>query len=456
MTRNVCRLGFTGATVTLAALLLAVGLPAEAERASACDTLVVTKAKVAYRHERTIQAAVNHARPCDWILVRPGVYPESILIRTPRLHLRGLDRNRVIVDGRHRKGSNGIEVRADGVWVENLTVRNFDRATPNAENGNEVWWYDAHGWHGNYLTVYDTGLLGGYGLFAERSAGGEWDRIYASGFDDSGLYIGACRDCEATVSHALVERNPVGYAGTNSGGHLVLEDSLFRNNAVGLSLNSSESDPPPPQLGTCDANTNRSATPTLTSTAVSRCTLVRGNRIVANNNLSVPSNTSSERPGWGIGIVLLGAYGDLVTRNILADNRNVGLLGLEFPWWRPAHRRPVQFQLAGNRIERNAVSGSRISIAIEGGRFGSKRSTNNCFSKNRYASSLPADLRPFTCAKARTPNPAEAASERILAVVAKLHSQFLARRARSQPVPPPQPTMPNPCAGAPSNPLCSR
>ncbi len=275
---------------------------------------------------------MTKATRCDWVLVAPGVYPGSVVIRTPDLHLRGLDRNRVVIDGRHRKGVNGIAVRTGDVWVENLTVRNFDRTTPNAEHGgNEVWWYEAHGWHGNYLTVYDTGLLGGYGLFAERAEGGEWDHVYATGFDDSGLYIGACRDCEATVSHALAERNPVGYAGTNSGGHLVLEDSLFRNNAVGLSLNSSESDPPPPQLGTCAANTNRSATPTITSTALSRCTLIRGNRIVANNNLSVPANTSSERPGWGIGIVLLGAYGDLVTKNVLADNRTVGVLGLEFP-----------------------------------------------------------------------------------------------------------------------------
>jgi hypothetical protein len=92
------------------------------------------------------------------------------VIRTPDLHLRGLDRNRVVIDGRHRKGVNGIALRTGDVWVENLTVRNFDRTTPNAEHGgNEVWWYEAHGWHGNYLTVYDTGLLGGYGLFAERT-----------------------------------------------------------------------------------------------------------------------------------------------------------------------------------------------------------------------------------------------------------------------------------------------
>jgi hypothetical protein len=102
---------------------------------------------VGYRHETTIEAALKLAKPCDWILIAPGVYPGSVVIR-----------NRVIVDGRHRKGSNGIEIRSDGVWVENLTVRNFDRATANGEDGNQIWWHDLHGWHGNYLTVYGTGL----------------------------------------------------------------------------------------------------------------------------------------------------------------------------------------------------------------------------------------------------------------------------------------------------------
>jgi hypothetical protein len=439
--------------MTTALLALAApGMP----RSFGCATLVVTKAKVSYPHERTIQAAVKRAKPCDWIIVGPGVYRESILIRTPHLHVRGLDRNRVVVDGRHRRGVNGIDVRASDVWVENLTIRNFDRTTANGENGNQVWWHDAGDWHGNYLTVYDTRSLGGYGLFAERSVSGEWDHVYASGFDDSGLYIGACRDCQARVSHALAERNPVGYAGTNSGGHLILEDSVFRNDAVGISLNSSESDPPPPQLGTCDAAANRSPMPTIASTAINRCTIVRRNQIVSNNNLSVPSNTSSERPGWGIGIVLLGAYGDLIKGNVLVGNRNAGILGLEFPWWRPAGRRVPHFQLAGNRIEGNAVSGSRLGMAIEGGVFGSKRSTDNCFSENRYTRSLPADLKQFACTRATTPNPSAAASTRILQLVARLHREFLARSAHGQPAPSAQPTMPNPCAGAPSNPLCTR
>jgi len=58
---------------------------------------------------QTIQAAVDAARSGDWILVAPGDYhengssdpelPAGVLIRTPGIHLRGLDRNSVIVDG---------------------------------------------------------------------------------------------------------------------------------------------------------------------------------------------------------------------------------------------------------------------------------------------------------------------------------------------------------------------
>ncbi|HYV57113.1 MAG TPA: hypothetical protein VE911_06195, partial [Candidatus Nitrosopolaris sp.] len=56
-------------------------------------------------HYRTIARAVERAKAGDWILVWPGVYHEKqtdadgVLITTPDLHLRGLDRNLVIVDG---------------------------------------------------------------------------------------------------------------------------------------------------------------------------------------------------------------------------------------------------------------------------------------------------------------------------------------------------------------------
>src|SRR2546421_11871304 len=54
---------------------------------------------------QTIQAAVNAAQPGDWILIGPGDYHEQgastagVMVTTPNIHLRGMDRNHVIVDG---------------------------------------------------------------------------------------------------------------------------------------------------------------------------------------------------------------------------------------------------------------------------------------------------------------------------------------------------------------------
>jgi hypothetical protein len=438
----------------LAALLLST---------HSCQTLAVTKAHVSYKHYTTIQAAVAAAKPCDWVLVAPGVYPEKVVIATPNLHLRGLNRNKVIVDGRHRAG-NGIEVdKADGVWIENLTVRDFDRATRDGEDGNEIWWnggdesgeIGAHGWWGNYLTTYDTGLLGGYGLFASNSVQGGVDHVYASGFNDSGIYIGACRDCQAYVRHALVERNALGYSGTNSGGHLVIEDSVWRNNGVGMAPNSLPNDKPPPQLGTCDSALNTSPTPAITTTRVLRCTVIRRNLVLNNNLQNGPANSSTGSLVWGTGIELVGTYGDLVYKNTVKGNRNFGILGHENPVPHPPTAETLYFQLAGNRIDSNVVSGgSYADLALAGGLFGAKQSVNNCFVGNVAKKPLPADLSPWSCSLATTPNPDPVVSGMLLGVLLKLQDENLKHAQKGQPAPPPQPTMPNPCKGAPANRLC--
>ena len=59
------------------------------------------------RYYKTVQAAVNAAHPGDWVLINPGVYHEKstqwptagVWITTPGIHIRGLDRNKVIIDG---------------------------------------------------------------------------------------------------------------------------------------------------------------------------------------------------------------------------------------------------------------------------------------------------------------------------------------------------------------------
>jgi hypothetical protein len=449
--------GLTGA--------LMLALAATAAAASA-RVLVVTHRHVSYPHYPSIQSAVDASRAGDWILIDRGVYVGPVRIATPRLHLRGVDRNGVVVDGRDRAG-NGITITANGVWVENLTVRNFDRRTrDDSDNGNEVWWKGGgekstkvglRGWWGQYLTAYDTGLRGGYGLYASHAVDGYLKHVYASGFNDAGLYIGACRDCRALVRDALVERNGLGWSSTNAGGHMVIEDSTFRDNGLGIAPDSeSDSDLPPPQDGACNAGANRSPTPTFTTTQIKRCTIFRDNVIADNGNLDTPANATILGAPWGAGVMLPGDSGDLVEHNTIRGNPTFGVLIFEQPWPFPPTPETVYFQVAGNRVSDNRFTGNAsqaggADIGLEGGVFGSMNSVNNCFAGNTFTTSIPAGIEgTWGCQNATTPNAGSALSSEILALVA----QSGARHSKPQPAPHRQPTMPQPCRGVPRNPLC--
>ena len=112
---------------------------------------------------QTIQAAVNAAHRGDWVLIWPGVYHEKstqwptagVWIQTPDIHLRGLDRNGVIIDGSNGSASHpcpasatlqdtnggacrdGIVVyKASGVTLQNLTVCDYPACT--GGHGNEI------------------------------------------------------------------------------------------------------------------------------------------------------------------------------------------------------------------------------------------------------------------------------------------------------------------------------
>ena len=80
-------IGRRSVPVLALATLLTGLVPAGPSRAA---VEVVTKASVSYPHFTTIQDAVNAAARGDWVLIDVGVHPG-----------------------------------ADGVWIENLTLRNF-------------------------------------------------------------------------------------------------------------------------------------------------------------------------------------------------------------------------------------------------------------------------------------------------------------------------------------------
>ncbi len=66
----------------------------------------------------TIQAAVNAtaANEYDWILVEPGVYDEEVKVTAAHagIHIRGMNRNTVILDGQSKPAPNG----SNGILVE--------------------------------------------------------------------------------------------------------------------------------------------------------------------------------------------------------------------------------------------------------------------------------------------------------------------------------------------------
>ncbi|MHB1517674.1 MAG: Ig-like domain-containing protein [Acidimicrobiales bacterium] len=334
---------------------------------------------------RSIQAAVNAARPGDWILIGPGDYhphadltspPTSqnvgsgwyggVQISTPDLHIRGMNRSSVIVDGTKPGspacssnpadqqfgptvagktgpvGQNGIVVwKANNVSIQNLTVCNF--LAVNGNGGNEIWWNGGSGsgrigmagYSGSYLsatTTFDGKVngvhgYGNYGIFSNSAAGpGVWNQIYASNFEDSGMYIGACQQqCDAWIHNAWMENSALGYSGTNSGGILTVDHSQFDNNEDGFDTNTqSAGDPPPPQNGTCP-NGGVSALTHTTS-----CWVFMQNDVHNNNNPNAPGYQAVGQP-TGTGMTVSGATNDTVMNNVFANNGAWGTLFVPFP-----------------------------------------------------------------------------------------------------------------------------
>ena len=102
--------------VLLAGLLTACGSSTSSTGTSGGHVLLVGSFAGHAGQYQTIQAAVNAAKAGDWILVGPGDYHEmadetsppthtdsggfgGVLITKPNLHLRGMNRNTVVVDG---------------------------------------------------------------------------------------------------------------------------------------------------------------------------------------------------------------------------------------------------------------------------------------------------------------------------------------------------------------------
>lgn len=260
----------------------------------------------------TISDAVALARPGDLVLVSAGVYHEPVRIGTARVTLRGVSRQKVVIDGRLRQ-PNGVVVAAPGVAVENLTVEN------NTQNGVLVTGSAAAvaGLPGSggydtgdepvtflksFLVSYVTATRNGlYGIYAFSAQNGVIEHSYASGGADSGIYVGQCKPCGIVVRDNTAELNAVGYEGTNASGDMYVVGNRLAGNRVGLTTDSDHQEKLLPQRGA----------------------VIAGNLIADNQQPRTPEQADG---GWGIGIGVDGGSGNRFVRNRITGNADAGFV----------------------------------------------------------------------------------------------------------------------------------
>src|SRR6266498_731904 len=253
---------------------------------------------------------------------------------------------------------HAISVTADGVAVENLTVRNA------VANG--LFWTGVTGYRASYVTASANG---DYGIYAFGSRDGVFEQSYASGSPDAGFYIGQCNPCDAVIDGVVSEGNALGYSGTNAS-DLDIVRSVFRHNWAGIVPNTGDYELLPPF----------------------RDVRIVGNLVQDNGNRAAPG-AHVEWSGFGNGIVLAGGNDSLVQRNRVLDHPNHGILvtpNLDEHFWTSA----------GNQVRDNVIAGSgRADLALAG-----PAGAGNCFAGNTVRSTVPVGLQAFqSCDGPRLP-----------------------------------------------------
>lgn len=258
----------------------------------------------------TITDAVEQVAEGGLVLLSPGTYRESVEITKPDITIRGTDRNAVVIDGQNQR-SVGILVSADGVTVENLTVRDHTfygvLVTGEPDGGSGRAGYDrldpdnsppVQRFLVDHVTAANNGL---YGIYAFDAQHGVIQDSYASGSSDSGFYVGQCRECDILVHRNVAERNAVGFENANASDSVYVIANRWSNNRVGMTLLSDYQEAFVPQRGN----------------------LVAGNLISDNTSSDSPAQADG---GFGIGIGISGGQDNQVNNNRIGGNLRAGVL----------------------------------------------------------------------------------------------------------------------------------
>jgi hypothetical protein len=295
----------------------------------------------------TIQKAVDAAKPGATVVVRPGTYREPVHITTNNLVVKGVDRFRTILHGRDKKGNGFVVDGTRNVRIKNLTVRNYV--------GNGIFFNDSE----KYLaTRIDSIKNRTYGIYAFDSYSGVIRDSFGYGSGDSAFYIGQCLGCSALIENVISVRNYLGYSGTNATG-VVIRDSFFAHNAVGIAPNTLPTEEYAPNRGT---------------------TMI-DNVVRDNNYESIPAAGISETVGvpYGTGIWFAGIHNGIARDNVIKNHDRYGVLIT------PSIQQdsvPMNNTVLDNKISNSGM----YDLAFDGG------GENNCFFGNFFETSGPPEI----------------------------------------------------------------
>ncbi len=317
----------------------------------------------------TVQDAVNAAQPGDLILIDPGTYFERVDIATPDIVIRGRDRNEVFIDGIHETDT-GFTVRADGVAIENLTVRNYvNDSIAVIDDGTGV---PRNGFRALHVTSSNSG---GSGIMVRNGQNIEIRQGWFSGHGDAGVTIADCTQCSTLITTSLAEFNARGFVVSGAAEGVSVFASTSRNNRAGIVVEDSA---------------------TMSTTGA----VVAGSLVQNNGFAQSPNNNDLWDNLYGVGVNIGGTFNSNVVANRLEGNLRTGVL--LSPNVDQSSNDPI-----ATRVERNEASNhpeGDIVLAFTGGAI----DPGLCIAGNAAAAVVAPDgaAESATCSDASTPPPA--------------------------------------------------
>ncbi len=359
-------------TISFASCKKAIELPGDESKLTSAEKSTHGMPHIVVKTGCSIQAAVNAANAGTIIFIQPGTYNEAIYVDKAGIQLIGInEKGKEIIIQNPGTEENGIEVtsKGNGFVLKNVTVQNFK------DNGVLLTGVD------NFILDHVKAINNKeYGLFPVFCHHGVISHCSATGSSDTGIYVGQSTDVD--VRYNIAFANVSGFEIENCTNVQASFNESY-DNAGGLLV---------------------FLLPGLKVKSASNISVVK-NYIHDNNraNFSVPAGGFEFFVPTGSGILVVGADNTTIQKNIISHNNFVGiatvstliigsLAGLPPEAFADIEPNPDGAKITENILTKNGSAAPPGLPLPAADLLWDGSGSNNCWSKNVYATSYPSAL----------------------------------------------------------------